>query len=212
MSVSSSSSSSSSSSQTSSPGADIISITDGVAVMAATASLLADNDIPYFTRPQQSYIDSNYSNPKPKANNNIINDIIFTWDDDDDNDDDNDNDEKTKENESATVTTTSTILSRSQQRKNKRRSKKNKKSKSKSQHSLDYLKQHVSNLMATFEKNGWFIPMPDDSTSGKVWSNRMYGADKKKQRKQNERQMLECRIIQLETVLWDDHDCTTIIE
>jgi hypothetical protein len=40
----------------------------------------------------------------------------------------------------------------------------------------------------------------------------MYGADKKKQRKQNERQMLECRIIQLETVLRDDHDCTTIIE
>lgn len=40
---------------------------------------------------------------------------------------------------------------------------------------------------------------------GKVWSNRNYGADKKRQRKQSERVMLEARIQQLETVLKDEH-------
>jgi len=200
--------------------------------MAVTSSLLLEeeNDVPYFSRSQQSYIDSISSHPNPKAddddNNSNDNDndaTIFTWDDDDDHNNNNNNNnndqQKTEEYESATVTTTSTTLSRSQQRKNKRRSKKKIKKKSKSQHSLDHLKQQVSNLMKTFEVYGWFIPMPDnDSTSAgnKVWSNRMYGADKKKQRKQNERQMLECRIVQLETVLRDDHDqdhdCATIVE
>mmetsp|Transcript_12234 Transcript_12234/g.16000 ORF Transcript_12234/g.16000 Transcript_12234/m.16000 type:complete len:212 (-) Transcript_12234:48-683(-) len=211
MPVSSSSPSSSSSSSSRSPpdADDIVLITDGVDAMAVTSSLLEDNDVPYFSRPQQSYIDSISSHPNPKADDINNNDIIFTWDDDDDNDS---NGQKLEEDESATVTTTSTTLSRGQQRKNKRRSKKKKKSKS--QHSLDHLKQQVSNLMGFFEEHGWFIPMPDDSTSGKVWSNRMYGADKKKQRKQNERQMLECRIIQLATVLKDDHDhdCATIVE
>ena len=201
--------------------------------MAVTSSLLLleeENDVPFFSRSQQSYIDSISSHPNPKAddddddNDNNSNDndndaTIFTWDDDDNNNDQ----QKAEGYESATVTTTSTTLSRSQQRKNKRRSKKNKKKKSKSQHSLDHLKQQVSTLMRIFEEYGWFIPMPDnDSTSAgnKVWSNRMYGADKKKQRKQNERQMLECRIVQLETVLRDDHDhdhdhdhdCATIVE
>lgn len=187
--------------------------------MAVTSSQLLEeeNDVPFFSRSQQSYIDSISSHPNPKVDDddddNNDDAIIFTWDDDDNNNDQ----QKTEEYESATVTTTGTTLSRSQQRKNKRRSKKKKKSKS--QHSLDHLKQQVSNLMGIFEEYGWFIPMPDDdSTSGKVWSNRMYGADKKKQRKQNERQMLECRIVQLETVLRDDHDhdhdhdCATIVE
>ena len=199
-------------------------ITDGVDVMAVTSSQLLEevNDVPYFSRSQQSYIDSISSHPNPKADDNNDNDndaTIFTWDDDDGHNNDNNDQQKTEEYESATVTTTSTTLSRSQQRKNKRRSKKKKKSKS--QHSLDHLKQQVSNLMGIFEVYGWFIPMPDnDSTSAgnKVWSNRMYGSDKKKQRKQNERQMLECRIVQLETVLRDDHDhdhdhdCATIVE
>jgi hypothetical protein len=38
-----------------------------------------------------------------------------------------------------------------------------------------------------------------------VWSNRNYGADKKRQRKQSERVMLETRILQLETVLNEEH-------
>ncbi len=41
---------------------------------------------------------------------------------------------------------------------------------------------------------------------GKVWSNRNYGADKKRQRKQSERVMLEARIQQLEAVLKDEHN------
>ena len=77
--------------------------------------------------------------------------------------------------------------------------------------------------MRIFEEKGWFIPMPDPnnksstsdpddnqqstkkSSSGKVWSNRNYGADKKRQRKASERFILESRILQLETVLKDDY-------
>ena len=63
------------------------------------------------------------------------------------------------------------------------------------------------------ETNGWFIPvlesMPHNHKTdkkGKVWSNRNYGADKKRQRKQTERQSIEGRIAQLENVLRDEHD------
>jgi hypothetical protein len=104
----------------------------------------------------------------------------------------------------------------------RRREKKKKKKQSnkKSQHSLDHLRQRVSHLMNIFEEKGWFIPMPDLSNkssishndqqntkknSGKVWSNRNYGADKKRQRKASERFILESRILQLETVLKDDY-------
>lgn len=76
--------------------------------------------------------------------------------------------------------------------------------------------------MRIFEEQGWFVPMPDSNNSrsisdqqqinntkksgaGKVWSNRNYGADKKRQRKQSERVMLESRILQLEMVLKDEH-------
>lgn len=45
----------------------------------------------------------------------------------------------------------------------------------------------------------------DKDGKGKVWSNRNYGADKKRQRKQNEKQMLETRIVQLERVLREEH-------
>lgn len=94
----------------------------------------------------------------------------------------------------------------------------------KSQHSLDTMRQRVSHLMSIFEDNGWFIPMPDSNNKpstitsddqqqsnntkkngGRVWSNRNYGADKKRQRKQSERVMLEARIQQLEAVLKDEH-------
>lgn len=66
--------------------------------------------------------------------------------------------------------------------------------------------------MSIFETNGWFIPvlesMPhnhETDKKGKVWSNRNYGADKKRQRKNCERQMLEARIEQLESVLRIEH-------
>mmetsp|Transcript_25384 Transcript_25384/g.38392 ORF Transcript_25384/g.38392 Transcript_25384/m.38392 type:complete len:140 (-) Transcript_25384:611-1030(-) len=92
---------------------------------------------------------------------------------------------------------------------------------SKSQHSLDTMRQRVSHLMSIFEENGWYIPMPDStaphqinntkkSSGGKVWSNRNYGADKKRQRKQSERVMLETRIQQLEAVLKDEHGYDTM--
>jgi hypothetical protein len=117
----------------------------------------------------------------------------------------------TKDNVSVTATGQKTT----------KRSKKKKKV-SKSQHSLDSLRQRVSHLMRIFEEQGWFVPMPDSNNSrsisdqqqinntkksgaGKVWSNRNYGADKKRQRKQSERVMLESRILQLEMVLKDEH-------
>ena len=91
--------------------------------------------------------------------------------------------------------------------------------------------------MSIFEKNGWYIPLPNshaesivaessivtgggegkDSTTtdkvnnkkqskkGKVWSNRNYGQDKKRQRKESERRMIEGRIIQLECILQNEH-------
>ena len=106
---------------------------------------------------------------------------------------------------------------RSEQRKLKRRSKRTKSNKS--QHSLEHLRQRISHLMSIFERHGWFVPLPDTPSSsrsngvdnklgnkkGKTWSNRNYGADKKRQRKQREMQMLEERIVQLELVLRDDH-------
>lgn len=117
------------------------------------------------------------------------------------------------------VTTVTTATATTNQKAHNRSKKKKQ---SKSQHSLDRLRQRVSYLMTIFEGQGWFIPMPDsininNSTStdqhhqqnkkngGKVWSNRNYGADKKRQRKQSERVMLESRILQLEAVLKDEH-------
>eukprot|EP00808_Paulinella_micropora_P010494 g54337.t1 len=64
-------------------------------------------------------------------------------------------------------------------------------------HSLQHLKQRVSALLTLYEQNGLYIPTPD-MPKGKVWSNRNYGADKKSQRKNAERSMLEPRIAQLE--------------
>ena len=118
----------------------------------------------------------------------------------------------------STSSSCTTSTTRSQQRKLKRQSKRERKSKS--QHSLDYLRQRVSFLMSIFEEKGWFIPLPeppaasesnskdDGSKKGKVWSNRNYGADKKRQRKQDEKQMLDARISQLEAVLADEHGMT----
>ena len=109
----------------------------------------------------------------------------------------------------------------SQQKKLKRRNnKRGKPPRSRSQHSLEYMRQRVSHLMSVFEENDWFIPLPESSTTtfgqsngknnnskktGKVWSNRNYGADKKRQRKQSERQLLDAHIAQLERVLEDEH-------
>ena len=105
-------------------------------------------------------------------------------------------------------TLAASTTSRAQQRRKRRPQRKKKRS----QHTLDYKKQHISKLMSIFETNGWFIPvlesMPHNHKTdkkGKVWSNRNYGADKKRQRKICERQMLEARIEQLESVLRLEH-------
>ena len=72
--------------------------------------------------------------------------------------------------------------------------------------SIDELKRRVSQLMDVFEEHGLFVPLPD-STDGqkKVWSNRNYGADKKRQRKNAERDLLEARVMQLESYLTQEH-------
>ena len=73
-------------------------------------------------------------------------------------------------------------------------------------HSLDYLKQRISELVKLFEEHGLFIPPAESlSEKGKVWSSRIYGADKKKQRKNTERVLLEDRIEQLEYCLTEQH-------
>ncbi|KAL3938867.1 MAG: hypothetical protein SGBAC_006306 [Bacillariaceae sp.] len=93
---------------------------------------------------------------------------------------------------SATVVTSTSI---STARSGKRRKRKKKAS-------IDDLKRNVSELMQMFDEHGIFVPLPD-STNGqqKNWSNRNYGADKKRQRKNAERELLEARIIQLEQCL-----------
>lgn len=83
------------------------------------------------------------------------------------------------------------------------RKKRHKKSK---QNSLDHLRQRVTELMRIFEDRGIFLPPPESlSEKGKVWSNRNYGADKKRQRKNAERQLLINRIEQLELCLKEKH-------
>eukprot|EP00592_Proboscia_alata_P013782 CAMPEP_0194387494 /NCGR_PEP_ID=MMETSP0174-20130528/92719_1 /TAXON_ID=216777 /ORGANISM="Proboscia alata, Strain PI-D3" /LENGTH=121 /DNA_ID=CAMNT_0039177745 /DNA_START=70 /DNA_END=432 /DNA_ORIENTATION=+ len=67
------------------------------------------------------------------------------------------------------------------------------------QHSLDHLRHRVREILELFETKGIFVPLPENETEkGKVWSNRNYGQDKKRQRKKSERLFLERRIIQLE--------------
>lgn len=116
--------------------------------------------------------------------------MASTWSDDD----------KAAEEISTVVTNATTATSKSQQKRAKRKNRKS----SKSQHSLDHMRQRVSELYSVFETNGWFVPLPDP-TSNKVWSNRNYGADKKRQRKHQERHLLESRVAQLETVLREEH-------
>mmetsp|Transcript_14669 Transcript_14669/g.22914 ORF Transcript_14669/g.22914 Transcript_14669/m.22914 type:complete len:166 (-) Transcript_14669:2573-3070(-) len=80
----------------------------------------------------------------------------------------------------------------------KNKTKKNKKNKKKQhQHSLEHLSQRITELMKTLDQRGIAVPLPD-STSHKTWSNRNYGGDKKRQRKQAEREFLLARIQQLE--------------
>ena len=136
----------------------------------------------------------------------------------------------------ASNTQTATHRQSQQQRKDNKRHKSRKAKKKHKQHSLEHLKQKVTHLMSIFEKNGWYIPLPNShaesiletsiargeregidpiittnkvkkqSKKGKVWSNRNYGQDKKRQRKENERRMIEGRIIQLERVLRNEHN------
>lgn len=114
----------------------------------------------------------------------------------DDDDDDTSSDDKPIDDgciTAATVATSSTITS------GKRRKRKKKKS-------IGDLKRRVSELMQILEEHGIFVP-PPESTNGqkKVWSNRNYGADKKRQRKNAERELLEARIFQLESCLESVH-------
>jgi len=78
--------------------------------------------------------------------------------------------------------------------------------KKKKQHSLEHLHKRVSDLMAELEQQDLFIPLPDEpKEKGKVWSNRNYGQDKKKQRKAAERHFLEQRIAQLEAYMTENN-------
>lgn len=89
-----------------------------------------------------------------------------------------------------------------------RAAKKKNKSKKNSNNNV-LLKERVSELMRFFEDRGLFIPSPESlSEKGKVWSNRNYGADKKRQRKNVERALLEDRIEQLELWLKEQHGIT----
>ena len=88
----------------------------------------------------------------------------------------------------------------------KKKAKKSKRRKKPKQNSLDHLRERVTELMTIFEEHGIFIPPPESlSEKGKVWSSRIYGADKKRQRKNAERQLLEDRILQLEHCLREQH-------
>mmetsp|Transcript_18619 Transcript_18619/g.24818 ORF Transcript_18619/g.24818 Transcript_18619/m.24818 type:complete len:150 (+) Transcript_18619:90-539(+) len=88
----------------------------------------------------------------------------------------------------------------------KRRKKPKKKTTRPNSTKLDDLKGRVMHLMKIFEERGLFVPPPESmSERGKVWSNRNYGADKKRQRKNVERVLLEDRIHQLELCLKDQH-------
>mmetsp|Transcript_5293 Transcript_5293/g.15395 ORF Transcript_5293/g.15395 Transcript_5293/m.15395 type:complete len:132 (-) Transcript_5293:176-571(-) len=81
------------------------------------------------------------------------------------------------------------------------------------QHSLDHLTQRVSDLMSIYEERGLFVPLPESqSEKGKVWSNRNYGADKKRQRKNAERQLLLDRVGQLERCLKEEHGIADFVE
>ena len=73
--------------------------------------------------------------------------------------------------------------------------------------SLDDLQQRVSQLYDIFEHHGLFVPLPDSTDSQrKTWSNRNYGADKKRQRKNAQRDLLQARIQQLEHCLKNEHN------
>lgn len=90
--------------------------------------------------------------------------------------------------------------------KKKRKNNKNNKKNSKQHNALDHLRERITELMTVFEDNGLFIPPPESlSEKGKVWSSRIYGADKKRQRKHAERQLLEDRLQQLEQCLLEQH-------
>ena len=88
----------------------------------------------------------------------------------------------------------------------KKKHTKPKKKKKGKQNSLDHLRERVTELMTIFEDKGLFIPLPPSlSEKGKVWSSRIYGADKKRSRKNAERHLIEDRIEQLEYVLKEEH-------
>lgn len=90
--------------------------------------------------------------------------------------------------------------------KDKKHNKPKKKRKKGKQNSLDHLRERVTELMTIFEDKGLFIPLPPSlSEKGKVWSSRIYGADKKRSRKNAERHLLEDRFEQLEYVLQEEH-------
>ena len=64
-----------------------------------------------------------------------------------------------------------------QQRKDNKRSKNRKAKKKKKQHSLEHLKQKVTHLMSIFEKNGWYIPLPNSHTESVVETSIVKGGE-----------------------------------
>uniref|UniRef100_A0A7S1FQT9 Uncharacterized protein n=1 Tax=Corethron hystrix TaxID=216773 RepID=A0A7S1FQT9_9STRA len=89
---------------------------------------------------------------------------------------------------------------------NHRKKKKQKNKNKKNPAAPDDLRRWISRLMRVFEDRSLFLPLPE-STAGqrKVWSNRSYGADKKRQRKKTERGVLEARARQLVACLEGEH-------
>jgi hypothetical protein len=130
--------------------------------------------------------------------------------------DDDDGDETSKVNK---------VCQNNRKSKGKGKSKKSKQQQqqqSQHQHSLDHLQHRVSELMSIFQEHDWFIPLPNSTSTtiseksgggnkGKVKSNRNYGADKKRQRKHAQRQLLEMRIQQLESCLKLEHGLSSVV-
>jgi hypothetical protein len=129
--------------------------------------------------------------------------------------DDDDGDETSKVNK---------VCQNNRKSKGKGKSKKSKQQQQQSQHqhSLDHLQHRVSELMSIFQEHDWFIPLPNSTSTtiseksgggnkGKVKSNRNYGADKKRQRKHAQRQLLEMRIQQLESCLKLEHGLSSVV-
>ena len=104
---------------------------------------------------------------------------------------------------------TSTDNSSKQTAKHRQQHRKKKNSRNHNGNGIDGLRGVVSELIQQCEDRHLFVPPPASETdTGKVWSSRIYGADKKQQRKRTERRLLEARIVQLEKYLQEQDSIT----